>query len=144
MLVSADVSQLIQKIIGMGWIISVDTINQIFGISCTMSADTNNLSGIRGVPCRRKTLIMVEYGFAPSGCPTFLPSTPPPPSVSPSPPSMPCRHHHHRQPHLRPRCRVIANPAVGLDAADSVPVVVPDPIAILDPVAPSLRRSVLS
>jgi hypothetical protein len=28
---------------------SADTINHIFGIGCTMSVDTNNVSGIRGV-----------------------------------------------------------------------------------------------
>jgi hypothetical protein len=89
-LISSDVSQLIQKIIGISWLTPVDTINQIFGIGCIMSADTNNVSGITGVLCRRKTLI-------------FPPSTPPPPST-------PCRRCHHRQPHLRPRCRTIANP----------------------------------
>jgi hypothetical protein len=89
-LILANVSQLIQKIIGISWLTSVDTINQIFGIGCIMSADTNNVSGITGVLCRRKTLI-------------FPPSTPPPPS-------MPRRRYHHRQPYLRPRCRTVTNP----------------------------------
>jgi hypothetical protein len=55
---------------------SADTINHILGISCAMSADTNNVSGIRGVPRRRETLITVKFGFAPSGCPIFPPSMP--------------------------------------------------------------------
>jgi hypothetical protein len=48
-LVSADVSQPIQEIIGIGYLMSTDNINHIFGIGCTMLADTNNVSGIRGV-----------------------------------------------------------------------------------------------
>jgi hypothetical protein len=48
-LVTTDVSQPIQKIIGISWLTSADTINHIIGIGCTMSADTNNVSGIRGV-----------------------------------------------------------------------------------------------
>jgi hypothetical protein len=48
-LVSADVSQPIQKIIGIGYLMSVDIINHIFGIGCIISADNNNVSGIRGV-----------------------------------------------------------------------------------------------
>jgi hypothetical protein len=48
-LVSADVSQPIQKIIGIGYLMSATTINHIFCIGCTMSADTNNVLGIRGV-----------------------------------------------------------------------------------------------
>jgi hypothetical protein len=44
-LISADVSQPIQKIIGIDYLMSADTI----GIGCTMSVDTNNVSGIRGV-----------------------------------------------------------------------------------------------
>jgi hypothetical protein len=145
-LVSVDVSQQIQKIIGIDWIMSADTINHIFGIGCTMSADTNNVSGIRGVPHRCETLIVVKFGFAPSGCPIFPPSTPPPPSVPPSPPSMPHRHHLCHQPHLWPRRRTVTNPvpnpAFSPDAADGVPVIVPDPIVVPNPVAPSLRRSV--
>jgi hypothetical protein len=132
---------------------SVVTINPIFGIGCTMSADTNNISGIRGVSCRRETLIMVKFGFALLSCPILPPSMPPPPSTSPpsvppSPPSTPRHRHHHRQPHLWPRHCAIANPipdpAFGLDKASGVPVVVPDPIAVPNPVAPSLRRSVRS
>jgi hypothetical protein len=92
-----------------GCIKTIDTINHIFDISCTMSADTNNISGIRGVLRRRKTLITVF--FASPGYPIFPPSTPPPPStLPPSPPSTPHRRRHRRQPHLRPRCRVVANP----------------------------------
>jgi hypothetical protein len=48
-LVSADVSHPIQKITGICDLMSADTINHIFCISCTMSADTNNILGIRGV-----------------------------------------------------------------------------------------------
>jgi hypothetical protein len=55
-LVSADVSQPIQKIIGISWI---------------MSADTNNVSGIRGVLRRRETLIVKKFGFVASGYPIF-------------------------------------------------------------------------
>jgi hypothetical protein len=40
---------------------SADTINHIFGIDCTMSADTNNVSGIRGVSRRREMLIAVIF-----------------------------------------------------------------------------------
>jgi hypothetical protein len=113
-----------------------------------MSADTNNVSGIRGVPRRRETLIAVKFSFALSGYPIFPPSTSLPPSVPPSPPTMPRYHRHCRQPHLQPRCRAVANPipdpAFSFDIAGGVPVVVPDPIAVPDPVAPSLRRSVLS
>jgi hypothetical protein len=49
LLVSADVSQPIQKIIGNGWLTSPYTINHIFGIGYTISTDTNNVPGIRGV-----------------------------------------------------------------------------------------------
>jgi hypothetical protein len=48
-LVSTDTSQSIQKIINISWLTSVDTINHIFGIGYTMSADTNTIPGIRGV-----------------------------------------------------------------------------------------------
>jgi hypothetical protein len=48
-LVSADVSQPIQKIIDIGYLMLTDTINHIFGIGCTMSVDTDNVSGIRDV-----------------------------------------------------------------------------------------------
>jgi hypothetical protein len=48
-LISADVSQPIQKIVGIGYLMSADTINHIFDIGYTMLADTNNVSGIRGV-----------------------------------------------------------------------------------------------
>jgi hypothetical protein len=147
-LVSADAIQPIQKIISIGWIMLAYTINHIFGIGCTMSADTNNVSGIRRVLRQRKTLIEVKFGLASSGYPIFPPSMPLPPSMPPSPPSTPCRRRHYCQPQLRPRCRAITNPvpdpAFGLDAAGGVPVVVPNPITVPDPVAPSLRRSVLS
>jgi hypothetical protein len=53
-----------------GSIKTIDTINHIFDISCTMSADTNNISGIRGVLRRRKTLITVFF------CVTRLPNFP--------------------------------------------------------------------
>jgi hypothetical protein len=42
LLVAADVSQPIQKMIGIGWLRSADTNNLIFGIGCAMPADTNN------------------------------------------------------------------------------------------------------
>jgi hypothetical protein len=42
LLVVADVSQSIQKMIGIGWLRSADTNNLIFGIGCAMLADTNN------------------------------------------------------------------------------------------------------
>jgi hypothetical protein len=42
LLVVADVSQSIQKMIGIDWLKSVDTNNLIFGISCAMPADMNN------------------------------------------------------------------------------------------------------
>jgi hypothetical protein len=42
-LVLPDVSQPIQKIIGIGYLMSADTINHIFVIGCTMSADINNI-----------------------------------------------------------------------------------------------------
>jgi hypothetical protein len=48
-LVSTDVRQPVQKIIGIRYLRSADTIDHIFGIGCTMSTDTNNVSGIRGV-----------------------------------------------------------------------------------------------
>jgi hypothetical protein len=48
-LISADVSQPIQKIVGIGYLMSADTINHIFDIGYTMLADTNNVSGISGV-----------------------------------------------------------------------------------------------
>jgi hypothetical protein len=60
-LVSADVSQPIRKILGIDYLISADTINHIFGIGCTMSADINNVSVIRGVPRRCETLIVVNF-----------------------------------------------------------------------------------
>jgi hypothetical protein len=42
LLVAADVSQLIQKMIGIGWLRSADINNLIFGIGCAMPADMNN------------------------------------------------------------------------------------------------------
>jgi hypothetical protein len=42
LLVAADVSQPIQKMIGIGWIRSADTNNLIFGIGCAMPVETNN------------------------------------------------------------------------------------------------------
>jgi hypothetical protein len=50
LLVSAGVSQPIQKIIGISCITSADTINEIFGIRWITLVDTNNVPGIRGVP----------------------------------------------------------------------------------------------
>jgi hypothetical protein len=116
-----------------------DTINHIFGIGYTMSADTNNVSGIRGVSHRLEILITVKFGFALSGCPIFLPSTPPPPST-------PCRRRLHHQPHLRPQRHAITNPVpgrtFGLNVTGGVPAVIPNPIVVPNHVAPSLQRSV--
>jgi hypothetical protein len=42
LLIAANVSHPIQKMIGIGWLRSADTNNLIFGIGCTMPADTNN------------------------------------------------------------------------------------------------------
>jgi hypothetical protein len=42
LLVAADVSQPIQKMIHIGWLRSADTNNLIFGIGCAMPADMNN------------------------------------------------------------------------------------------------------
>jgi hypothetical protein len=42
LLVAADVSQLIQRMIGIGWLRSADTNNHIFAIACAMPPDTNN------------------------------------------------------------------------------------------------------
>jgi hypothetical protein len=47
LLVSADVSQSIQKIIGISYIMSTNIKNHIFGIGWIMSADTNN-TGYKG------------------------------------------------------------------------------------------------
>jgi hypothetical protein len=49
LLVSADITQPIQNIFGIGWIKSADTINLIIGISSHNSADTKIVQGIRGV-----------------------------------------------------------------------------------------------
>jgi hypothetical protein len=48
-LISTNVSQPIQKIIGIGYHMLADTINHIIGIGCTMSTDINNVSSTRGV-----------------------------------------------------------------------------------------------
>jgi hypothetical protein len=63
LLVSADVTQPIQNIFGIGWIKSVDTINLIIGIGWHNSIDTKNVLGIRGVTRRRKTLIAESLRF---------------------------------------------------------------------------------
>jgi hypothetical protein len=95
--VSADVSQPIQKIVGIGYL---------------MSADTNNVLGIRGVTPPTRNPNHGKFWFAPSGCPNFPPSASLPPSTL---------RHRRRLPR---RC---ADPAFGLDATDSAPVVIPDP-----------------
>jgi hypothetical protein len=125
-LVSTDVSQPIQKIIDISYLMSVDTINHIFDIGCTMSADTNNVSGIRGGtpptqnPNHGEILICtVRLPKFPALCIAAslnaVPSTPPS-SVPLSPPSTPRRH-----------ANPIADPAFSLDATDSAPIIVPDP-----------------
>jgi hypothetical protein len=106
-LVSADVSQPIQKIIGISYLISADTINHILVIGCTMSVDTNNVLGIRAVTHRRETLTHGEILVCAVRLPNFpalyavasvytVPSTPPPlvPPPSPSTPHRRCHHHH--------------------------------------------------
>jgi hypothetical protein len=106
-LVSADVSQPIQKIIGISYLISADTINHILVIGCTMSVDTNNVLGIRAVTHQRETLTHGEILVCAVRLPNFpalyavasvytVPSTPPPlvPPPSPSTPHHRCHHHH--------------------------------------------------
>jgi hypothetical protein len=89
-LVSADVSQPIQKIIGINYLMSTDTNNLIFCIGCTMPANTNNISGIRGVTCRCETLTHDEILVCTVRLPDFPSpaSTLSPPSARSSPPSM--------------------------------------------------------
>jgi hypothetical protein len=85
-----------------------------------MSADTNNISGIRGVtpPTRNPNhgeilVCAIRLPKFPVLCTAAsLDATP-----STLPPSTP---HHHTNP--------VADPAFGLDAAGSAPVVVPDPV----------------
>jgi hypothetical protein len=98
-LVSADVSQPIQKIIGIGYLMSANTNNLIFGIGCAMPADMNNVPGIRGVTRQHETLTRGEILVCTIRLPNFLspPSTPPPPSAPSSPPSTPTPQ--------EPRCR---------------------------------------
>jgi hypothetical protein len=124
----------IQKIIGIGCLTSADTINHIFYIDCTMSADTNNVSGIRGVPCRRETLITVIFFcaimlpnfpalYAATSLDTASLDTTSSPSPSSTPPSA-------LTPHRRQPRRTIA-------------IAVPDPLptpsrrAVTNPIAPS-------
>jgi hypothetical protein len=141
-LVSADISQPIQKIIGISWLTLADTINHIFGIGCSMSADTNSVSSIRGVLHRRETLIAVNF-FCAVKLPNFsalyatasLDATSlgasiasldatlsPSPSSTPPSASTPCRCQPHRtvaiavpDPSPTPSCRAftIAVPEVG-------------------------------
>jgi hypothetical protein len=111
LLVLADVSQAIQMIIGINWLTSDDTINLIFSIDYTMSADTNNVLGIRGVTLPTGNPNRGEIWFYAIRLPNFptlyaaaslyaMPSTPPP-SVPLPPPLTP--HHSHCQPRPRPR-----------------------------------------
>jgi hypothetical protein len=118
-LISADVSQPIQKIIGIDYLMSADTI----GIGCTMSVDTNNVSGIRGVtpPTRNSNHGEILV------CAVRLSKFPP---SAPSPPTTP---HHRRR---LPRCRAI--PAFSLNTAGSDPIVVPNPHHRPQPPSPSL------
>jgi hypothetical protein len=125
-LVSADVSQPIQKIIGISYFMSADTINHIFGIGCTMSADTNNVSGIIGVtpltrnPNHGEILVCaVRLPKFPALCVAASLDTAPstlPPSVPLPPPSSPGR-----------CANPVADPAFGLDTTGSAPIVIPDP-----------------
>jgi hypothetical protein len=88
-----------------------------------MSADTNNISGIRGVLPQRETLITVNF-FLRCKAAQF---------------SRPLRRRLPRR--CLPRCLRCLRQR---HAAGGVPVVVPDPIAVPDLIAPSLQRSVLS
>jgi hypothetical protein len=142
-LVSTDVRQPIQKTIGFGYLMSAGTINHIFGTGCTMSADTNNVSGIRGVTLSMQNtnhgeilVCVVRLPKFPALCATAsldaIPSTPPP-SVPLPPPSM-MRHH----------ANPVADPAFGLNATSSALIIVPDPHrrprpyrTIPNPVAPN-------
>jgi hypothetical protein len=119
-LISADVSQPIQKIIGIDYLMSADTIKHIFGIGCTMSVDTNNVSGIRGVtpsmqnPNRGEILVCaVRLPKFPTLCAVAsLDATPSPPSA-------------------------LTAPAVPPSSS-------PTPVAITDPIAPSLTPPLAS
>jgi hypothetical protein len=126
-----------------------DTINHIFGIGCTMSADTNNVLGIRGVTpptqnpnhgeilvcavrlpkfltlCAAASLDTASLGASAAS----LDAASSPPSAStPSvvPPSLSSISSHHPWPSH-------ANPAFGLDATGSAPIIVPDPVVVNDP-----------
>jgi hypothetical protein len=153
-LVSADESQPIQKIIGSGCLMSGDTINHIFGIGCTMSADTNNVSGIRRVtpptqnPNHGEILVCaVRLPKFPALCAatSLGASAASLDTVSSHQPR--CRPYlqprHRRQClHRRPRppslsltpshyprpCHAnpVADPTFGLDATGSAPVIIPD------------------
>jgi hypothetical protein len=124
-LVSLDVSQPIQKIIGIGYHMSADTIKHIFLISCTMSADTNNVSGIRGVIHQRKTLTrgeilvcavrLLDFPAHYAAASLYAAPSTPPPMVLPPPPSTPRRRCRRHQPH----------PWATLPSASTPPVVSP-------------------
>jgi hypothetical protein len=135
-LVSTDVSQSIQKIIGIGWLTSADTINHIFGIGCTISADTNNISGKRGVTLPARNPNRGDFFYCAVRLPKFLAlcatasldttslgasiaslDATPSPSPSSTPPSASTpRHHQPRHtvtiafpdPSPTPSCRTIA------------------------------------
>jgi hypothetical protein len=139
----------------------VDTINHIFDIDCTISVDINNVSCIRGVTLQTWNSNRGEIWFCTVRLPNFptlytavsLDATPStqPPSVPPPPPSTPrrCRRQPCPRPRLQPSRRAVAvanpipDPTFGFDATGGVPVVVPNPIAVPDPAAASLWRSVL-
>jgi hypothetical protein len=97
-LVSTDVSQPIQKINGIGYLMSVDTINHIFDIGCTISG-CPSFPPMQN-PNHGKILVCaVRLPMFPALCTaTSLDAAPsmPPPSVPLSPPSM------SRRPRLRP------------------------------------------
>jgi hypothetical protein len=124
-LVSTDISQLIQNIIGISWLTSVDTINHIFCIGYTMSVDTNNVILRRQAaqfshPLRRclplcHTIDATSLGASAASLDTA-------PLLSPS--STPS----------------LGDPAFDLDTAGGVPIVVPDPV-VPSPTSltPSLR-----
>jgi hypothetical protein len=125
-LVSSDVSQPIQKIIGISYLMSANTRNHIIDISCTMSTDTNNVSGIKGVtpptqnpnfglrhqaaqvsrPLRRRLPRCRVVAPTPLPTPPSA-STPPavPPSSSPTPVAVPNPVVPFLTPSCQPRCR---------------------------------------
>jgi hypothetical protein len=108
-LVSADVSQPIQKIIGISYLMSADTINHIFYIGCTISG-CPSFPPMQN-PNRGEILVCaVRLPKFPALCAAASLDAAPsmsPPSLPLLPPSMSCRprlrpRHHRQCPHHRP------------------------------------------